>query len=360
MERVFNFSAGPSALPEPVMKKAQNEMTNYVGTGLSVMEMSHRSKEFIAIKEAAENSLRELLAVPDNYKILFIQGGATLQFGMVPLNLLNKTNQADYTLTGLWAKKAIKEASRYGKISVVASSEDKNFSYLPMLDSSTFNPEADYFHITTNNTIYGTQYRNLPDTGKVPLVADMSSDILSKKIDVSRFGLIFAGAQKNIGPAGVAVVIIREDFAGNAMEFTPAMLNYKNYIEHFSMFNTPPTYSIYMCKLVLDWLKDQGGVEAIEQKNNEKAKILYDYLDESALFKGTAASTDRSLMNVPFVTNGPETDELFIKSATNAGLVNLKGHRTVGGMRASIYNAIPIEGVKKLVDFMEQFELDKK
>jgi len=360
MERVFNFSAGPSALPEPVMKKAQSEMTNYVGTGLSVMEMSHRSKEFIAIKEAAENSLRELLGVPENYKIMFIQGGATLQFGMVPLNLLNRTNQADYTLTGLWAKKAIKEASRYGRISVVASSEDKNFSYLPPLDSTTFNPEADYFHITTNNTIYGTQYRYLPDTGKVPLVADMSSDILSKKIDVSRFGLIFAGAQKNIGPAGVAIVIIREDLAGNAMEFTPAMLNYKNYIEHLSMFNTPPTYTIYMCKLVLDWLKAQGGVEAIEHKNIEKAKILYDFLDVSALFKGTAATADRSLMNVPFVTTSAEKDDLFIKSATSAGLLNLKGHRTVGGMRASIYNAMPIDGVKKLVDFMKQFELDNK
>jgi phosphoserine aminotransferase len=356
MERVYNFSAGPSALPEPVMKKAQSEMTNYDGTGMSVMEMSHRSKEFIAIKETAENSLRELLGVPDNYKILFIQGGATLQFGMVPLNLLNKTNQADYTLTGLWAKKAIKEASRYGKISVVASSEDKNFSYLPLLDKTKFNPKADYFHITTNNTIYGTQFRNLPDTGKVPLVADMSSDILSKKIDLSRFGLIFAGAQKNIGPAGVAVVIIREDLAGNAMDFTPSMLNYKNYIEHFSMFNTPPTYSIYMCKLVLDWLKDEGGVEAIEQKNIEKAKLLYDFLDESALFEGTAATADRSLMNVPFVTTSAETDDLFIRAATSAGLYNLKGHRTLGGMRASIYNAMPVEGVQKLIDFMKHFE----
>jgi phosphoserine aminotransferase len=360
MERVFNFSAGPSAIPEPVLRRAQSEMLNYENTGMSVMEMSHRSKDYMAIINAAEASLRELMQVPDNYKILFLQGGASLQFAMVPLNLMNKNKKADYVVTGVWAKKAWKEASRYGTINVVASSEDKTFSYIPELDPAKFDPEADYVHITTNNTIYGTRFNNFPDTGNIPLVGDMSSDILSKKYDVSRFGLIYAGAQKNIGPAGVTVVIIREDLAGNAISFTPTMLQYQTHIDNGSMFNTPPTYGIYLCKLVLDWLKDLGGVEVIEQINIEKAKVLYDFLDSSALFRGTANPADRSVMNVPFVTGSAELDDKFVKEATAAGFVQLKGHRTVGGMRASIYNAMPVEGVKKLVDFMKKFETDNK
>lgn len=360
MEKVYNFSAGPSALSEEVLKKAQSEMTNYEGTGMSVMEMSHRSKEYMAIIEAAEASLRELMQIPSNYKVLFIQGGASLQFAMVPLNLMNKNKKADYVLTGVWAKKAYKEACRYGNVNVVASSEDKAFSYIPDLDISKFDKDADYCHITTNNTIYGTRYTQLPETGSVPLVADMSSDILSKYYDVSKFGLIYAGAQKNLGPAGVAVVIIRQDLADNAMDFTPAMLNYKNYIENGSMFNTPPTYAIYICKLVFDWLKEKGGVETFEKINIAKAKILYDYLDESAMFKGTANAKDRSIMNVPFVTASDELNAKFIKAAMAAGLANLKGHRTVGGMRASIYNAMPFEGVQKLVGFMKKFETENK
>ncbi|OJU26234.1 MAG: phosphoserine transaminase [Sphingobacteriales bacterium 41-5] len=358
MERVINFSAGPSALPEAVLRKAQSEMLSYGSSGMSVMEMSHRSKDYMAIIEAAEANLRELMNIPANYKVLFLQGGASMQFAMVPLNLMNKNKKADYVNTGVWSKKAIKEAGRCGKVNVVASSEDKTFSYIPDLDPSTFDKEADHFHITTNNTIYGTRYTSIPDTGNVPLVADMSSDILSKPYDVSKFGLIFAGAQKNLGPAGVCIVIIREDLAGNQMEFTPTMLNYQVQIENGSMFNTPPTYGIYLCKLVLDWLKDQGGVEAIEKVNNEKASILYDFLDNSNLFKRTVAPKDRSIMNVPFVTGSVEKDDAFIKAATAKGLVQLKGHRSVGGMRASIYNAMTLEGVQKLVDFMKQFETD--
>ena len=358
MERVFNFSAGPSALPEAVLRKAQSEMLSYGSSGMSVMEMSHRSKDYMAIIEGAEAHLRELMNIPANYKVLFLQGGASMQFVMVPLNLMNKNKKADYVNTGMWSKKAIKEAGRYGKVNVVASSEDKTFSYIPELDPSTFDKEADYFHITTNNTIYGTRYTSLPDTGDVPLVADMSSDILSRPYDVSKFGLIFAGAQKNLGPAGVTIVIIREDLAGHAMDFTPTMLNYQVQIENGSMFNTPPTYGIYLCKLVLEWLKEQGGVEAIEKVNNEKAKLIYDYLDNSKLFKGTVTPKDRSIMNIPFVTGSDELDDKFIKGATANGLVQLKGHRSVGGMRASIYNAITIEGVQKLVDYMKQFETE--
>ncbi len=356
MERVFNFSAGPSALPEAVLRKAQSELLNYGSSGMSVMEMSHRSKDYMAIIEAAEAHLRDLMNIPANYKVLFLQGGASMQFVMVPLNLMNKNKKADYVNTGVWSKKAIKEAGRYGKVNVVASSEDKTFSYIPQLDASTFDPEADYFHITTNNTIYGTRYSTLPDTGNVPLVGDMSSDILSKPYDVNKFGLIYAGAQKNLGPAGVTIVIIREDLAGNAMDFTPTMLNYQVQIENGSMFNTPPTYGIYLCKLVLEWLKEQGGVTEIEKVNNEKARILYEFLDNSKLFKATVNPQDRSIMNIPFVTGSDEMDDKFIKSATASGLVQLKGHRSVGGMRASIYNAMPLEGVQKLVEFMKQFE----
>lgn len=356
MEKVFNFSAGPSALPEAALKKAQSEMLRYGSSGMSVMEMSHRSKDYLAIIEAAEANLRELMNIPQNYKVLFLQGGASLQFAMVPLNLMIKNKQADYVSTGVWSKKAIKEASRYGKVNVVASSEDRTFSYIPELDASTFNQQADYFHITTNNTIYGTRYAILPDTGDVPLVADMSSDILSRAYDVSKFGLIYAGAQKNLGPAGVCIVIIREDLAGNAMEFTPTMLNYQTHIENDSMFNTPPTYGIYLCKLVLDWLKEQGGVDAIEKINNEKAELLYDFIDNSKMFSGTVNPKDRSIMNIPFVTGNDELNDKFIKEATAKGLVQLKGHRSVGGMRASIYNAMPLEGVQTLVDFMKKFE----
>ncbi|HOZ96976.1 MAG TPA: 3-phosphoserine/phosphohydroxythreonine transaminase [Niabella sp.] len=356
MQRVYNFSAGPSALPEEVLKKAQSEMLCYGTSGMSVMEMSHRSKDFMSILDSAENNLRELMQVPDNYKILFLQGGASSQFGMVPLNLMNKNNKADYVNTGTWATKAIKEAKRYGKVNVVASSEDTTFNYIPKLDAATFDKEADYFHITTNNTIYGTRFHELPDTGEVPLIGDMSSDILSKKYDVSKFGLIYAGAQKNLGAAGVTVVIIREDLAGNQMDITPTMFNYKLFIDNGSMYNTPPTFGIYMCGLVFQWLKDMGGVEVIEKINIEKANTLYNYLDESTFFSSTVQGNDRSVMNIPFVTGNEELDSKFIKEATAAGFVQLKGHRSVGGMRASIYNAIQLEGVQKLVDFMKNFE----
>jgi len=360
MERVYNFSAGPSALPEAVLKKAQEEMLVYKNTGMSVMEMSHRSSAFQEIIDTAEKNLRDLMQIPDNYKVLFLQGGASSQFAMIPLNLLSKSKKADYVITGTWAKKAYKEASRYGTVNVVASSEDQTFNYIPELDPDKFDKDADYFYITTNNTIYGTRYTKLPDTGNVPLVADMSSNILSEVYDVSKFGLIFAGAQKNMGPAGLTVVIIREDLIGHAMDITPTMFNYKTHADNGSMFNTPPTYSIYICNLVLEWLKELGGIPAMQKINEEKAKILYDYLDESKLFKGTVVPKDRSLMNVPFVTGDPDLDAKFIKEAASHGLVNLKGHRTVGGMRASIYNAMPIEGVKKLVEFMKKFEMENR
>lgn len=360
MERVYNFSAGPSMLPEPALRKAQEEMLAYGNTGMSVMEMSHRSSAYQEIIDAAEQNLRDLMQIPDNYKVLFLQGGASSQFAMVPLNLFRNSQKADLVLTGVWAKKAYKEASRYGKINVVASSEDKTFSYIPELDSSKFDPEADYFYITTNNTIYGTRYTTLPDTGKVPLVADMSSNILSQVYDVTKFGVIFAGAQKNMGPAGMTVVIIREDLIGHAMDITPTMFNYKTHADEGSMFNTPPTYSIYVCKLVLDWLKELGGISVMEKINIEKANILYDFLDQSDLFKGTVVPKDRSLMNIPFVTGNKDLDAKFVKEAAAKGFVNLKGHRTVGGMRASVYNAMPVAGVQKLVEFMKQFEIENK
>lgn len=360
MQRVYNFSAGPSALPEEVLKKAQSEILCYGTSGMSVMEMSHRSKDFMSIFESTENSLRELMQIPANYKVLFMQGGASSQFAMVPLNLMNKNRKADYVNTGTWSKKAIKEAKRYGTVNVIASSEDKTFNYIPELDTAKFDKEADYFHITTNNTIYGTRFDTLPQTGNVPLVGDMSSDILSRYYDVSSFGLIYAGAQKNLGPAGVTVVIVREDLAGNAMDITPAMFNYAMHIEAAGMYNTPPTYGIYLMGLVLEWLKEKGGVATMEAINNQKAATLYNYLDESALFKSTVAGKDRSIMNIPFVTGNEELDAKFIKEAAAAGFVQLKGHRSVGGMRASIYNAMPQEGVDKLVDFMKKFELGNK
>ena len=357
MKRAYNFSAGPSMLPEPVLRRAADEMLDYQGSGQSVMEMSHRSKIFEGIICSAESLLREVMKIPDNYKVLFLQGGASSQFAMVPLNLMTKSGKADFVLTGQWATKAWKEASRYGNTNVVASSKGKTFSYIPELDPASFSPDADYFHICLNNTIYGTRFTALPETGSVPLVADVSSCILSEPIDVSKFALLYAGAQKNMGPAGLTVVIIREDLIGHAMDITPTMFNYQTHAENNSMFNTPPCYAIYICKLVLEWLRDEiGGLEKMKELNEKKAGILYDYLDNSKLFRGTVVPKDRSLMNVPFVTDSDELNAKFIKEVTAEGFVNLKGHRTVGGMRASIYNAMPIEGVEKLVDFMAKFE----
>ena len=343
-------------LPEEVLKKAAAEMLDYEGSGQSVMEMSHRSKVYQSIIDAAEANVRELMGVPDNYKVLFLQGGASSQFAMVPLNLMNKNKKADYVITGQWAKKAYKEGARYGEAHVVASSEDKTFSYIPKLDKSTFTPDADYFHICMNNTIYGTKWHTLPETGDVPLVADISSCLMSEPIDVTKFGVLYAGAQKNLAPAGVTLVIIREDLIGNAQDITPTMFNYQTHADNGSMFNTPPCYTIYIAKLVMDWIKSLGGLEAMKERNEKKAALLYDYLDNNSLFKGTVVPEDRSLMNAPFITGDKELDAEFVAESTKAGLVNLKGHRTVGGMRASIYNAMPYEGVQKLVDFMAEFE----
>ena len=344
-------------LPEAVLRRASEEMLDYNGSGQSVMEMSHRSKVYEGIIQNAEALLRELMQIPDNYKVLFLQGGASTQFAMVPLNLMNGSGKADFVITGQWANKAYQEAARYGEAHVVASSKDKTFSYIPDLDPATFTKDADYFHICMNNTIYGTVYHALPDTGDVPLVADISSCILSQPIDVSKFGLLYAGAQKNMAPAGLTVVIVREDLLGKARDITPTMLNYQIHADNGSMYNTPPCYTIYMAMLVLEWLKNEiGGLEAMQKINEKKASVLYDFLDQSQLFKGTVVPKDRSLMNIPFVTGDQEMDAKFVKEATAAGFVNLKGHRTVGGMRASIYNAMPVEGVEKLVEFMKQFE----
>lgn len=344
-------------LPESVLAKAASEMLDYQGTGESVMEMSHRSKEYQAIIDGCEALLREVMGIPDNYKVLFLQGGASSQFGMVPMNLMTGSGKADFVITGQWATKAYKEASRYGDCKAVASSKDRTFSYIPKLDPAEFRPDADYFHICLNNTIYGTVYHELPDTGSVPLVADVSSCILSEPIDVSRFGMLYAGAQKNMGPAGLTVVIVREDLVGKAMEITPTMFNYQTHVDNGSMFNTPPTYAIYICKLVLEWLKNEiGGLAEMKKINEKKAGVLYSFLDQSKLFKGTVAREDRSLMNIPFVTGSDELDAKFVSEAKAAGFLNLKGHRSVGGMRASIYNAMPVEGVEKLVALMAKFE----
>lgn len=357
MSRVYNFSAGPSMLPESVLKKAAAEMLDYEGSGQSVMEMSHRSKTFQGIIDAAEALLREVMNIPNNYKVLFLQGGASTQFAAIPMNLMTKSHKADYVLTGQWATKAYKEAARYGEANVVASSKDKTFSYIPKLDPATFTKDADYFYICMNNTIYGTVYHELPDTGDVPLVADISSCILSAPIDVSKFGMLYAGAQKNMAPAGLTVCIIREDLIGHAMDITPTMLNFQTHADNGSMFNTPPCWTIYIAKLVLEWIKnDIGGLENMKKINEKKAGILYNFLDNSQLFKGTVVLEDRSLMNVPFITGSEELDAAFVKEATANGFVNIKGHRSVGGMRASIYNAMPIEGVEKLVAFMKDFE----
>ena len=357
MARVYNFSAGPSVLPESVLKRAAEEMMEYGTSGQSVMEMSHRSKEYQAIFDKTEALLREVMEIPEEYAVLFLQGGASSQFAMMPLNLMNKNKKADFVITGQWANKAYQEAARYGEAHVVASSKDKTFSYIPDLDPATFDKDADYFHICMNNTIYGTRYTKLPETGDVPLIADISSCILSEPIDVKRFGMLYAGAQKNMAPAGLTTVIIRKDLIGNAMDITPTMFNYQTHADNGSMFNTPPCYAIYVAGLVLEWIKTEfGSLEKMKEYNEKKAGILYDFLDNSKLFKGTVEKKDRSLMNVPFITGNEELDAKFVAEAKKAGFVNLKGHRSVGGMRASIYNAMPIEGVQKLVEFMAEFE----
>ena len=356
MSRVYNFSAGPSVLPEVVLKEAAAEMLDYRGTGMSVMEMSHRSKSYETIIEDAESDLRDLLHIPENYKVLFLQGGGSTQFAMVPMNLM-KNRVADYIITGQWAKKAHKEASIYGKANAIASSADKTFSYIPDCSDLPVSEDADYVYICENNTIYGTKFWTLPNTKGKLLVADQSSCFLSEPVDVSKYGLIFAGAQKNVGPAGTVIVIIREDLiTEDVLEGTPTMLRYKIHADAKSLYNTPPTYGIYMCGKVFKWLKAKGGLEEMKKINEEKAKILYDFLDESKLFKGTVVKKDRSIMNVPFITGNEELDALFVKESKAAGLENLKGHRTVGGMRASIYNAMPKAGVEKLVEFMADFE----
>ena len=356
MARVFNFSAGPAVLPEEVLKQAANEMLDYEGCGMSVMEMSHRSAAFKDILATAEQDLRDLMGIPDNYEVLFLQGGASQQFAMIPMNLM-KTGNADYIVSGTWSKKAAKEAALFGNARVVATSEDKGFSYIPTIGKNDLNPDADYVYICQNETITGTLYRTVPDTHGVPLVADVSSCFLSQPMNVEDYGLIYGGVQKNVGPAGTVIVIIRKDLiTDEVIERTPTMLRYKTHADAGSLYNTPPTYGIYMCGLVFKWLKAQGGLNAMYKRNAEKAQILYDYLDQSALFTGTAACQDRSIMNVPFVTGDPDVDAKFVAGAQACGLVNLKGHRSVGGMRASIYNAMPRQGVEALVAYMKEFE----
>lgn len=356
MARAINFSAGPAGLPTEVLEKAKQELLDFKGAGMSVMEMSHRGKEFMGVIEGAEANLRQLMTIPENYKVLFLHGGASSQFAMVPLNLFSEKKKADYINTGAWSKKAIAEAKRYGSVNVVASSEDKTFSYIPDLSADMFDSDADYVHITSNNTIYGTVFPELPPVGDVPLVADMSSDILSKPYDVSKFGVIYAGAQKNIGPAGLAIVIVREDLIGSALDFTPNMFNYKTHADNGSMFNTPACFPIYMASLVFEWVLEKGGVAEMEKMNRRKAAVLYDYLDSSELFKATVQKEHRSIMNVPFITGDADLDAKFVKEAEANDMKYLKGHRSVGGMRASIYNSMPEAGVQALVDFMKDFE----
>lgn len=359
MARVYNFSAGPSTLPESVLAKAASEMLDYNGSGQSVMEMSHRSPVYDEIIRSCQSLLRQVMNIPDNYKVLFLQGGASSQFAMVPLNLMNKNHKADYMVTGQFSKKAKDEAERYGEVRVVASSKDKNFTYIPKITKADLDPDADYLHICFNNTIFGTKFPYIPETGDMPLVADLSSCILSEPIDISKFGLVYAGAQKNMAPAGLTVVIVREDLIGNQMDITPTMFNYKVHADNDSMYNTPPCYSIYMCKLVLEWIQNEiGGLEKMKERNAAKAKVLYDFIDSSKLFQNNVNPEDRSMMNVTFVTGDADLDKKFCKEAAEAGFVNLKGHRSVGGMRASIYNAMPLAGVQTLVDFMKQFETE--
>lgn len=356
MGRVYNFSAGPAVLPEEVLREAAEEMMDYRGSGMSVMEMSHRSQTFQEIIDTAEADLRELMNIPDNYKVLFLQGGASLQFAMIPMNLM-KNQKADYIVTGQWAKKAAKEAEKYGEVRVIASSEDETFSYIPDCSDLPVSEDADYVYICENNTIYGTKFQELPNTKGKTLVADVSSCFLSEPVDVTKYGVIYGGVQKNIGPAGVVIAIIREDLiTEDTLAGTPTMMKYKTHADAKSLYNTPPAYGIYICGKVFQWLKRQGGLTAMKAYNEKKAKILYDYLDESKMFHGTVAKKDRSLMNVPFVTGDQELDAKFIKEADAAGFKNLKGHRSVGGMRASIYNAMPIEGVEALVEFIKKFE----
>ena len=356
MTRVHNFSAGPAALPEEVLNQAREEMLDWNGAGMSVMEMSHRSKEFVSIAETAEADLRDLLAIPDAYKVLFLQGGATSQFSMVPQNLLEGKTSADYVYTGQWSSKAIKEAGKFCAVNVAASSEDRNFTYVPKRETWQLDPSAAYVHITSNETIGGVEYHWVPDVGSVPLVADMSSHLLSRPLDVTRYGIIYAGAQKNIGPAGLTIVIVREDLVGRAPKGTPAMSDYKTHADSGSMYNTPPTYAIYVAGLVFQWLKRQGGLSAMEQTNIAKSRLLYEYLDSTDFYECPVAVEDRSRMNVPFRIKGGELDAEFLAATKEQGLVQLKGHRSVGGMRASIYNAMPIEGVQALVDVMREFE----
>ena len=356
MSRVYNFSAGPAVIPESVLKEAAEEMLDYKGSGMSVMEMSHRSKWFDDIIKDAEKDLRELMNIPDNYKVLFVQGGASLQFAAIPMNLM-KNKVADYIVTGQWAKKAFAEAQIYGKANKIATSEDKTFSYIPDCSDLPISEDADYVYICENNTIYGTKFHTLPNTKGKPLVSDVSSCFLSEPVDVSKYGVIYAGVQKNAGPAGLQVVIIREDLiTDDVLPGTPTMMKYKTQADAGSLYNTPPCYDIYICGKIFKWIKNMGGLEEMKKYNEKKAAILYDFLDNSKMFKGTVVKEDRSLMNVPFVTGDADLDAKFIKEATAAGFVNLKGHRTVGGMRASIYNAMPIEGVEKLVAFMQKFE----
>lgn len=356
MSKVFNFSAGPAVLPKEVLKEAADEMLDYKGTGISVMEMSHRSKTFEEIIQTAESDLRELLQIPDNYKVLFLQGGASTQFAMIPMNLM-KHRVADYIITGQWAKKAYQEALKYGQANIIASSEDRTFSYIPECCDLPISEEADYVYICENNTIYGTKFKELPNTKGKILVSDVSSCFLSEPIDVSKYGILYGGVQKNIGPAGVVIAIIREDLiTEDTLEGTPTMLQYKIHADAKSLYNTPPAYGIYICGKVFQWLKQMGGLSVMKERNERKAQILYEYLDHSQLFRGTVVKKDRSLMNVPFVTGNQDLDAKFIKEAKEAGLESLKGHRSVGGMRASIYNAMPLEGVEALVAFMQKFE----
>ena len=357
MERVYNFSAGPAVLPVEVLQQAADEMLNYKGSGMSVMEMSHRSKTYQAIIDEAEADLRALLNIPSSYKVLFAQGGCSLQFASVPMNLM-RNGVADYIVTGQWAKKAFQEAQKYGKANKIATSEDKTFSYIPDCSDLPISENADYVYICENNTIYGTKYKKLPNTKGKPLVSDVSSCFLSEPVDITKYGVMYGGVQKNVGPSGVQILIIREDLIGEgpAIANTPTMMNWKIQTDNGSLYNTPPTYGIYICGLVFKWIKKLGGLSKMKEMNEAKAKVLYDFLDSSKLFRGTVVKEDRSLMNVPFVIGNEEMEAKFIKEATAEGLTSLKGHRTVGGMRASIYNAMPIEGVKKLVAFMKDFE----
>ncbi|PGB64848.1 3-phosphoserine/phosphohydroxythreonine transaminase [Bacillus wiedmannii] len=360
MERVYNFSAGPSILPLPVLEKVQKELVNYNGTGMSIMEMSHRSSYFQSIIDEASSLIRELMNIPDEYEVLFLQGGASLQFSIIPLNLMNTYKKAGYVLTGSWSKKAMQEAEKIGEVQVLASSEKEKFTTIPKLDVLPNDEKLDYVHITTNNTIEGTKYVDIPHLDKVPLVADMSSNILSEQYDVTKFGLIYAGAQKNLGPAGLTIAIIKRDLIGGADRSCPTMLNYETYSKNNSLYNTPPSFSIYVTKLVLEWLKEQGGVSAIEEQNRMKSSLLYNFLDESKLFTSPVDSTYRSLMNIPFTTPSEELNNEFLQKTKERGLVTLKGHRSVGGMRASIYNAMPVHGVQQLVNYMKEFELENR